>query len=177
MQRLSLRGRGDVAIAEERFLDARRLYGQALPGAPPILQMELEQKYAAALRLFRRAVAAWLAWALVAVVLAWFAVRIRRGRGPLRPPLELVYVAPVYALLIVGCLGRDPSVLRALILCALGSMIVIAASGIAARRAPDRPLLHATLLALANLALFYAILYRANLLDTLLTTIGTIAPG
>jgi hypothetical protein len=177
LHRLALRGEGDVAMREHHYIDAREHYAAALTGAPPILAAELTQKVALAIRLHRRALAALFSLGLYVLVLGWFAWRIRRPGESLRPPLDALYVLPVYALLIVGCLHRDPQVLRALELGALGSLALIFASGLAARRAPTRPLLHALALIAANLALFYFVVWRAGIIDLILTTLQMAAPS
>ena len=72
-------------------------------------------------------------------------------------------------------LGRDRPVLYALILCALWSTALIGASGLAARRAPPVGMLrwlHMGLLVSANLALFYAVCNRAQLIDSLFFTVA-----
>ncbi|HZS41624.1 MAG TPA: hypothetical protein VFF06_32565 [Polyangia bacterium] len=179
VHQLAARGKGDSAMAARHYDEARRYYQEALAGASPVLAAELTQKREMAIRLAERRVIAALAWALFAGVVAWFVWRGRLWRGgDLRPPVEALYVLPIYALLIVGCLGRDPGVLHALVLCAPCSTLVIAASGLAARRRPGARWLHAALLVAANLALFYGAVHHAGLLDTLLMTVGIdAAPG
>jgi hypothetical protein len=179
VHRLAARGRGDMAMIAHHYGDALRFYDEARPGASPVLSAELDQKRELAIRLTARRVWAWIAWALYAAVVAFFVARARPWRGEVRVPTEALYAAPIYALLILGCLGRDATVLHALVLCAPGSLLVIAASGLAARRAPTRKWLHATLLVAANFALFYGAIHRAGLVDTLLITIGIAAnaPG
>jgi hypothetical protein len=112
----------------------------------------------------------------VLAALAWFLARSRFWRPPSLPlPTEALYVAPVYALLVLGCVGRDAAVLHALWLCALWSTALILAAGLALRRAPPAgrgSLGHAGLLAAANLALFYACCNRAAILDSLFFTVA-----
>ena len=82
---------------------------------------------------------------------------------------------PVYALLIAGCVGRDPAVLHALWLCALWSLALIAAAGLSMRGASPsvaRASPHAPLLVAANAALFYAVLNHAAILDSLFFTVA-----
>ena len=96
-------------------------------------------------------------------------------RPPLGWPTEALYVVPVYALLVAGCVGRDAAVLHALWLCAIWSLALIAAAGLAARRHPpagtDR-VAHALILVAANGALFYAVLNHAAILDSLFFTVA-----
>ena len=114
--------------------------------------------------------------AVVVASLCFFGLRMRGHARSLRLPAEVLYALPVYALLIAGALGRDAQVVRALVLGSAGSLVLIAASGIAnARTEPVRGrwlILHATVLLAANLALFYVVLYRAELLDNIGTTFG-----
>jgi hypothetical protein len=81
----------------------------------------------------------------------------------------------VYALLIAGCVGRDPAVLHALWLCALWSLALIATAGLSSRRSAPHGgarVAHVALLTLANGALFYAVLNRAAILDSLFFTVA-----
>jgi hypothetical protein len=168
--RLAARGLGDVDLLEGRYGGARTQYQRARAGAPPLLAAELDQKLMLVQRLWLRQTLAFAALAGVALALAWFVARIRR-RGPrLHFPTELAYVVPVYALLIAGAWGLDPNIFHALILCAASSLLVIALSAFAAMRTPTRAWLHVTVLGLTNAALFYAILWRTELLEPLITT-------
>lgn len=172
-RRQAARGFGDLDVAARRYGDALRRFQEAAAGANPILAEELAQKRALAQRLLLRQRCEWLAWIFLAAVLAYFVARARRGEGRLRLPTEAVYVVPVYALLLVGAAGRDPLVLRALAAGALLSVLLILTAGVASRRAPPGARLfwlQATLLVLANLALFFAVLNRIGLVDTLITT-------
>jgi hypothetical protein len=141
-----------------------------------VLALELDQKLANAKKLHRRALGEWAAWALVGGALAYFLALARPWRRPWPGvPTEALYVAPLYALIVIGCLGRDPAVLHALWLCAFWSFALILAAGLAARRRPPAAagrLTHAGLLAAANFALFYAVLNRAGILDSLFMTVA-----
>jgi hypothetical protein len=167
------RGLGDVAMAEHRYGDARARFQAASVGASGVLAAELEQKVALAARFGLRQHLEWAAWLLVCAALAYFVARAWRGSGPLRPPLEAVYVLPLYLLLILGALGREPAVVHALILGAVISSLFVFAAGLAGRRAPPSGRLrwlHAGLVVVANLALFYAVLNRTGLVDSLVMT-------
>ena len=141
-----------------------------------MLALELDQKIAYARKQHRRALGEWASWALVAAALAYFLARSRFWQRPrLRLPTEALYVTPLYALLVIGGVGRDAAVLHALWLCALWSFALIAAAGLAAHRRPPGGtgrLAHAGLLAAANGALFYAVLNRAGILDSLFLTVA-----
>jgi hypothetical protein len=168
--RLGERGLGDVALLQHAYRAARTHYDRAARGAPPLLAAELAEKHTLASRLEARRLAAYGCVGVVALALLWFAARIRRRGPPLAVPTELIYVLPVYALLVAGSWGLDPNVLHALSWCALSSLVVIAFSALAAMRAPVRPWLHIAVLGAANAALFYTILWRTQLLDPLITT-------
>jgi hypothetical protein len=171
--RLGARGLGDLDVLAHRYEDARIHYENAAIGAQGILAHELAQKRILAIRLERRWLAELACWGLVMLCLGYFSLRALRGQGAIGAPLELVYVVPVYLLLIVGALGRDPLVIRALILAAIGSIGLIAAAGWASRRRPPSATLRwaqAALLVAANLALFFAVLNRTGLVDTLIMT-------
>jgi hypothetical protein len=172
-RRQAARGLGDLDVAQRRYGDALGRYREAAPGASPILAEELKQKSAVAEKLLQRQRWEWLAWTFLMATFGYFLWRARRGEGRLRPPLEAIYVLPVYVLLYVGALGRDPAVARALGVGGALSLALIATVGLAARRTPPgRRLLwlQALLLVTANLALFYAILNRTGLVDTLILT-------
>jgi len=173
--RLAARGLGDLAVERGAFVRAEALFTEARAGAAGVLAIELDQKIANAKKSHRRALAEWASWALVAAALAFFLVRARVWQRPLAVPTEALYVAPVYALLIAGCLGRDPAVLHALWLCALWSLALIAAAGLSARRAVPvgaAKIAHAALLLAANGALFYAVLNHAAIMDSLFFTVA-----
>ena len=112
----------------------------------------------------------------IGAALAYFLARSRFWQRPrLGLPTEALYVVPVYALLIAGCVGRDPAVLHALWLCAIWSLALIAAAGLAARRrlpAGGGRVAHALILVAANGALFYAVLNHAAILDSLFFTVA-----
>ena len=173
---LAARGLGDLAVESGHFVRGEALYREARGAAHGVLALELDQKIAFARRSHRRAVGEYACWALVLAALAFFLARSRVWARP-RPafPTEALYAAPVYALLIAGCLGRDPAVLHALWLCALWSLALILSAGLASRRHPPTGparLAHAALLLVANAALFYAVLNRAGILDSLFFTVA-----
>lgn len=174
--RLAARGLGDLAVEGGAFSRGERLYREARAGAGGVLAIELDQKIATARKMHRRVLAEWASWALVVAALAYFLARSRLWAKPrLGAPTEALYAAPVYALLIAGCLGRDPAVLHALWLCAAWSLALMAAAGLASRRrAPvgRARIAHVALLVLANGALFYAVLNRTGILDSLFYTVA-----
>lgn len=174
--RLAARGLGDLAIDDGHYVRAGALYAEARVGASGVLAAELELKVALAHKLHRRAMLEWAAWLVVGGALAWFLLSSRFWQRP-RPelPTEALYVVPVYLMLIGGCLGRDPAVLHALWLCALWSTALIFGAGWAARRRPPvgaARVGHVALLAVANLALFYACCNRAAIIDSLFFTVA-----
>ena len=159
-------------MAQKNYRQALAHFQTALPGGG-LLGEELAQKTALARRLLARQRVEWAAWLFLCAVLGYFVVRAWRGDGPLRPPLEAVYVVPLYALLIAGALGRDPLVMQALLLGGAVSVVLVFVVGLALRRAPPTGRLRwaqAGLLVAANLALFYAVLNRTGLVDTLVMT-------
>jgi hypothetical protein len=171
--RLGARGLGDLDLRARRYRDARHHFELAAAGAEGILAQELSEKVQLSIKLERRHWLEILCWGLVAAALLYFAARAWRGEGPAGAPLELVYVIPVYLLLIVGALGHDPLVLEALILAAVGSLALIATAGWASRRKKPSARLrwaHAALLVAANLALFFAVVNQTGLLDSLVMT-------
>jgi hypothetical protein len=168
---LAARGLADLLVEDGQYVRGLALYREARAYADGILALELDQKIEAAKKQHRRALGGWAAWALVGGALAYFLALARVWRRPwLGVPTEALFVAPLYALIVAGCVGRDPGVLHALWLCALWSFALIVAAGLAARRrapSPGAKLAHAALLAVANLALFYAVLNHAGILESL----------
>jgi tetratricopeptide (TPR) repeat protein len=173
-RRLGERGLGDLDVAARRYASAQRHFAEASLGAEGVLLEELSQKRQIAATLERRQWLEWAAWLVVALALGYFAARAWRGAGPLRPPLELIYVIPIYALLLAGGWGRDADVLRALEMGALGSTALIAAGGLSVRRNAPRGMLRwlqALLLLAGNLALFYAVVNRTGIYDKLVMSV------
>jgi hypothetical protein len=173
-RRLGERGLGDLDLLQHRYTDAQRHYAAAARGADGALGAELTQMRALAERLQRRLRLEWVAWIFLVLVLGHLVARAWRGRGPLELPVEAIYVAPVYALLVIGCLGRESNVLEAMTLAGVASLVLIATAGVAASRSPPEPRLRwlqVALLVGANVALFYAILNRLGLVETLLETV------
>ncbi|HEY2743635.1 MAG TPA: hypothetical protein VGL86_03395 [Polyangia bacterium] len=173
--RLAARGLGDLSAGRGDFTRSEALYREARVGAAGVLALELDQKIKNAHKARWRAVAQWASWAFVLATLAFFLARSRFWAAPWPGwPTEASYVAPMYALLILGCVGRDPGVLHALWLCALWSIALIAAAGLAARRRPPvggARVAHVALLLAANGALFYAVMVRARILDQFFYTV------
>ena len=172
-RRQSERGLGNLALLQRRYPSALAHYRAAAAGANPVLAEELSQKRALAGRLLVRQRFEWLAWIVWCGSFGYFAARAWRGRGPLRPPLEAIYVLPLYALLIAGAWGRDPLVARALGAAGALSLLSIAVAGLASRRAAPGPRLRwlqAALLVVANLALFYGVVNHSGLWETLKMT-------
>ncbi len=175
--RLAARGLADLAVEDGHFVRGEALYREARDGAGGVLALELEQKIMLARKMHWRALAEWAAWALVLATLLWSLWRARPWQAP-RPtlPTEALYVVPLYLLIVVGCIGRDPGVLHALWLCALWSTALILAVGLAARRRPPvgargRWALAGTVAAV-NAALFYAVCNRTGILDSLIFTVA-----
>jgi hypothetical protein len=174
--RLGARGLGDVDMGTRDYGDAVDKYREAAAGATGVMATELGLKIELAKKLRRRALFEWAAWIGLLLLLVAYLVRARVWLKPvLEFPVEVVYVVPIYALLLAGCYGRDPSVLHALWIVALGSTALIAAAGLSMRREPALGLRrwgHVLLLAAANVALFYAACNRAMIIDSLFFTVA-----
>ena len=165
--RLSARGLGDLALAARHLEAAAQLFAEASVGAPAPLAEELRQKRARIDTLRRRGRLEWLAWSLVALS----GILLGRGvRRPLRAPIELWFVLPIYGLFLAGGAGRDPDVFVALAGTAAGSIVLIGLFGLGERA--GRRLRTAALLILGNLALLAAVLNRAGLVDRMLDTLA-----
>lgn len=174
--RLGARGLGDVDIGTRDYGDALDKYREAAAGATGVMATELGLKIELAQKLRRRALGEWGAWIGLLLLVTAYLLRARVWRRPvLEFPVEVLYVMPIYALLLAGCYGRDEAVMRALWIIALGSTALIAAAGLSARRVPPlglRRWLHVLVLAAANVALFYAACNRAMIIDSLFFTVA-----
>jgi hypothetical protein len=161
---LAERGLGDVAFAERRYGEAMHRYDAAIGDAAPPLRDELRFKRAAAGRMRRGWLGEWAAWlaAAGALLVMWW----RRDPGAPRVPREVVFVGPVYAIVIAAALGRDPRALPALVGIAAGSLALLWAWGRVPRPGAARALLGPCLSAQA--AVIYAACHRAHLLDAIL---------
>jgi hypothetical protein len=165
-RRQGARGLGDLDLARRQYRAALQHFEEASAGAGPVLAEELRQKRALALQLIARERWEWAAWAFLLTSFAWLASRAR-----LRLPLEVVYVVPVYLLLVAGAIGRDPQVARALAFGGGLSALFIGVAGMGAP--PSRPWLRAALVVGINLALFYAVLNRMGLIGSVILTAQT----
>lgn len=138
-----LRGRARYAAVHARIhardLGAARADLTAIASAPnadPMVVMQLEAALATAEQRARVRLAMWLVLALAAVVASW---RARRdagswraaGRAMLRPPVEVWYLAPVMAALVLVAESGNPMVaraIRAIALCGVGGAWLSGAS-------------------------------------------------
>jgi hypothetical protein len=175
---LAARGLGNIALDRGHYAEAIRDYSVARAGASsPQLVVELDLRLALARRLHWRALAEWTCWLFVFATVLSLLAQSRFWRTP-RPaiPLELLYIAPVYVLLIGACIGRDPKVLCALWLIAGWSALLVGSAGLAAARVAivgRHRLVRALWLATATVALFYAATNRAGVIDSMVFTVTT----
>jgi hypothetical protein len=174
---LAARGLADLAMKERDYGRAYVLYREARVHAPSeVLRQELELKSALAHKLRWRALAEWAAWAFAVAVIAWLLARSHFWRGPWTgTPTESVYILPLYALIVMACVGRDASVLRALLTTATASLTLVFAAGVSWKRLPpgrSGRWGHSALVAGATLAIFYASCNGAGIIDSLLFTVA-----
>ncbi len=172
---LAARGLGDVAINERDYSLAIVRYGEArrVAGLSPILLEELRQKIVLSQRLRTRARIERVAWLAIVSIFFIFVWRARPWQSP-GLPTELLYALPVLALFNLGGWGQESNVRFALALGSGFALVLIATSGLAARRAPLPRALHALLLFCSSSALFYVVLCRADLMDKFLMTFGLV---
>jgi hypothetical protein len=173
---LADRGLGDTALTRGDYKEAYRYYIEGVNGAGPVLRAELEQKQALALRFLRRARFERVAWFVIACALCfllWQSYPWRQVSSSSPLPWEFGYLLPIYALIVWVAYGRDDNVYHALLAGALGSLTLVVLSGRAASGVAGSPILsvlHGVATISANLALFYIVLNRTHLIDTLLFT-------
>lgn len=175
-RRLAARGLGDCDLDEHRWAAATAHFREAIDGAAGVLEVELRNKIGVAEKLRKRGIAENGCWIFFGLALAGFFGRARFWKKPaLGVPTELVYVTPLYALMLAGCWGRDAGVFHALWIMALGSIALVGAAGLSSRRVPPlgwRRWLHALVLATANGALFFAACNHAMIVDSLFYTVA-----
>jgi hypothetical protein len=118
--------------------------------------------------------------AAIAGLAASFAEALRRTPRPrrVRPPLELLFLAPVAAVLVGVALTTHQTIAPAVLTLSAGGLVASGLSGatLDLLRAAGRPLgrravLHATLSAVAVIALLYIALLRDDLLDMVIETV------
>src|SRR5262249_49508746 len=129
--------------------------------------IELRQKITRARVLFGRWLVEWSALFFLLLAISRFLWRGQRPGRVLAPSMEARFAAPVYLLLILGALRRDPAVLHALLLPAGGSRPLLWPGGW--RKPPARRaiLFDTAVLVACHLALFVAVLIEADLVDPL----------
>jgi hypothetical protein len=165
-----------VALRRGRYDDAERAYRSALAVAAdePALAAELAAKIDLARRGRQRSAVAWAALALFLGVCGVLGARAIRGRGPLRFPTEVIYAAPVFAVLVGGARFGDVRAVPSLAIAAVGSTALIGLSGAATVRDPARGArlaLHVAALLLASLALLYLAAWWGGLIDLIIDTV------
>lgn len=142
-----------------------------------MLQSELEQKIVLARKGHLRAIGEWLAWGFIVGVAGWLLSTSRVWRRPrLSIPIELLYAAPVYLLLVVACIGRDAQMELALVIFAPCSLALMTCSGLATQRNPPRGslrLVHAAIMTVATAALLFAACNGAGIVDSLIFTVAS----
>jgi tetratricopeptide (TPR) repeat protein len=181
------RGLAEVATAAGELDRAEALYRELLgadDGTVPALAAA-ESLALVARERWRARVYTLAALVFVAAVIAFLASLGQAARAPraavvaLRPPLEVVYMLPVGALLYGAALTTHEDVAPAVGVIVAGGLILAWLNGAAlaaslARRRPRHRLrvaLHTAIIAIAIPALCYVALHRARLLDQILETV------
>ncbi|MCX5746452.1 MAG: hypothetical protein NT062_28580, partial [Proteobacteria bacterium] len=148
-----------------------------LPAIDPVDAIERDDLIAAAQRGRRQAqgyVAAWIAVAAIGAFLAGSLVlAARRARQRPRLPTELLFLAPVAAVLVGVSFTAHRLIAPAVLTISAGGLVLAALSGaiLDLARSRGRIALHAVLSTIAIVALVYIALMRDNLFDMLLETI------
>lgn len=179
----ALRGRAGAALDAHDWARAEEL-ARLLPVTEPadrVLREELLDDAAIGHRRARWYAIAWLAVGLVlAALLASFAEALYRTPPPrrVRPPVELVFLVPVAAVLVGVALTTHETIAPAVLILSLGGLVLAGLSGatLDLLRARGRPLgrraaLHAVMSAAAVVALLYIVLMRDGLLDLVIETV------
>lgn len=179
----ALRGAAGTAL-DARAWDRAEELARRLPAIEPadrVLREELLEAAAVGRRRARGYAIAWLAVAVIACGLAAsFAEALRRAPRPrrLRAPLELLFLAPVAAVLVGVALTTHETIAPAVLIMSSGGLVLAGLSGatLDLLRAGGRPLgrralLHAALSVAAVIALLYIALLRDDLLDLVIETV------
>jgi hypothetical protein len=182
--RLALRNAASCAIDAHEWALAERLAAQ-LPAADELERAVKNDLLAGAARGRRRDTlysASWLAIALaLAVLLASLAEAIVRGglrRPTLRPPIEVLFLAPVAAVIVAASFTTHRAIAPAVVRISLVGLALAWLSGAAldllrARQRPVRlrALVHVAACAVGVLAIGYIALVHDGLLDMLAETV------
>jgi hypothetical protein len=159
---LAHRGLGDVATARHQWRTAVAEYEAALVGAAAPLAVELSAKRAVAVheqRWTALEAGCWVAYLVCAALLAW---RLRGQR--LVWPVEVSFLAPVYAVFVAMAWTHGAEIVLALVWISVGSLAAVAL----VFAAPHHRARGAALLALAmTAASIYVGLHRSGLLGRL----------
>jgi len=179
----ALRGAAGTALDARDWGRAAEL-ARRLPAAEPADRVLRDELLEAAARGGRRGHWYALAWLGLAVAVSGLAVSFAEAllRAPrprrVRPPLELLFLAPVAAVLVGVALTTHELIAPAVLLVSAGGLVLAGLSGatldlLAARGQPlgRRALLHAALCAAAIAALLYIALTRGDLLDMVIETV------
>lgn len=179
----ALRGAAGSALDAHDWARAKDL-ARRLPAVEPadrVLREELLDAAASGRRRARWYAIAWLAVAgAVGGLAGSFAEALYRTPKPrrVRPPLELLFLAPVAAVLVGVALTAHRMIAPAVLLLCAGGLVLAGLSGAALDllRARGRPLrrravLHAVLCVAAVTALLYIALMRDDLLDLVIETV------
>ena len=179
----ALRGRAGAALDAHDWARAAEL-ARELPVAEPadrVLRDELLDGAAIGRRRARWYVIAWLAAAgALAGLLASFAEALHRTPAPrrVRPPIELLFLAPIAAVLVGVALTTHEMIAPAVTILSIGGLVLAGLSGatLDLLRARGRPLrrravLHVALSIAAVVALLYIVLMRDGLLDLVIETV------
>lgn len=180
---IAMRGGAGNAIEAHDWELATRL-AHALPITDPADSVLRDDLLAAIARGRFRArlyIAAWVAFAVGALALvASLAEAIARARGapPLRPPIEVLFLAPFGGLLVAIAYVQNMPIAPSVAVLTMGTVALTWVSGATLDlvRATSRPvraraIAHAVAAALAALALGYISLVRAGLLDVIAETV------
>jgi hypothetical protein len=180
----ALRGGASTAIAAGDWDRAEALTRQ-LPAIEPADRVMRDELLAAADRGRRRAWWYAVSWIILAGVvlalagsLADAALRGGRRRPVLRPPLEVIFLLPVAAVLVGVALTTHQLVAPAVVGLVLVGLVLAYLSGTAletlrarGRDVRTRAAVHAVLAILAVAAMLYIVLMRDNLLDMVIETV------
>ncbi|MGN6105409.1 MAG: hypothetical protein ACTHU0_09920 [Kofleriaceae bacterium] len=169
---------GDWSLAEQL---ARQL--PILEAADGVLQEELLDAAARGRRRDRWYAISWLAIAGALAILlgslaeAWLRPPRARRRWP-RPPFELLYIAPVAAVLVGVALTAHQSIAPAVLALTAGGLVFATISGAAldllrhhGRPLRRRAVAHVLVCLLATIALLYIVLMHDHLIDLVIETI------
>lgn len=165
------RAEAELQLGRGKLDAARTLYDALAQLSDPVARLTVTNGRAALLRARKLRLVGRLACAWLVLYLAVVGWRARRSLWP--PPLEVRFIVPVAVLFVVGALTQNRSIVTAVIIISLGSVVLLWLAGAAQTRRRSVPTALAAVVAIAALAF---VVVRATELTQLVIETVTMGP-